>query len=409
MRVAVYGQGRLGAPLASVLAAAKHQVIGVDVNPETVRLVNAGVAPVNETGLSALMEYAHPYLRATTNVVEAVAESSVGFIVVPTPSDSSGRFSNRYVVEAVEQIGMALRDNDDWYTLAVVSTVMPGSIRGVIASALEQSSQRSVGLDVSLVYNPAFIALGSVIHDLTHPDMVLIGADDEVGIHGVRAALVPIVQSDPTWHHLSSVDAELAKIGLNGALVVKASYANMMAEICEKTPGANAQAVMRAIGSDTRIGSKFLQPGAPCGGPCLPRDCTALSMAADDVGAHAAIAVAAQNINDRQALRIAAKVIDNKRVAVLGLTYKTGTDVTEASLGSRLVQILEEWDIDVRACDPALQTLEAKECVEWADSVIVATPWPEFSGIDYGGKRVIDVWGVLPVEETTERIGVSTL
>lgn len=408
MRIAVVGLGKLGSSFAAVLAAAKHQVIGLDVNDETVRLVNAGVAPVKETGLDALMEYAHPYLRATGNVAEAVAESSIAFIVVPTPSDNAGRFVNTYVIDAVRSIGLELRKTDDWYTIAVVSTVMPGSIRGPIARALEETSGRTVGIDVSVAFVPAFIALGSVINDLTHPDMVMVGSDDEVGIFSVRSALVPIHQNEPVWHSMSSVDAELAKIGLNGALVVKASYANMMGEICESIPGANARAVMRAIGSDTRIGPKFLQPGAPCGGPCLPRDCMALAMAATDAGVDAPLAVAGQKINDRQVLRIAAKVVDDKRVAVLGLTYKTDTDVIEASLGSKLVELLEDREINVVSYDPTVadnmqRTL--KECVEWADAVIVATPWPEFAGIDYGIKRVIDVWSFLPPEDNIERVG----
>lgn len=409
-RIAVVGLGRLGAPLAAVLAFHKHQVIGVDLDSEVVRKVNAGVAPVDETGLQSLMELAHPFLRATTDVAEAVRESALAFVVVPTPSDGAGRFSNAHVVNAVVSLGTQLRETEDWYTIAVVSTVMPGSIRGPISDALEGSSRRSVGIDVSLCYSPAFIALGSVIHDLTHPDTVLVGADDDMAPHAVRAALAAIHENEPTWHTLSSIDAELAKIGLNAAVVTKVSYINMMAEICESIPGANARAVARAIGSDSRIGNKYFQPGAPVGGPCFPRDCVALALAAEDAGCDATIAKAAQEVNDRQVLRLAAKVVDDKRVAILGLTYKTDTDIMEASLGTKLADILHEWEIDVRVHDPAIHAdnaLTAKECVDWANTVVVATPWPEFAGIDYANKRVIDVWGILPPEDNIERIGES--
>lgn len=415
--IAVCGLGKLGAPLAAVLAAHKHQVMGFDLDADTVRRVNAGEAPVQETGLDALMEYAHPYLRATTDIAEVVAESSIAFVVVPTPTDSTGQFSNRYVIEAVEAIGAALRDSDTpFYTVAIVSTVMPGSIRGPIRHALEDASGRTCGIDCSLTYSPALIALGSVIHDFTNPDLVLLGSDDPMGPRAVIKVLSPIMENQPQWCVMQSIDAELSKIALNGYIVTKVSYANMLAEICEGIPGADARIVARSIGQDSRIGSRYFAPGANVGGTCFPRDLIALAAFAETIAVEVPLIKAAHVVNEHQVLRIGAKVIDDKRVAIddkrvaiLGLAFKPDTAVTEASLGSRLVGLLEEWEISVSTFDPAAggTATSAAECIADADAVIVATPWPEFAGVDYQGKRVIDVWGILPPEDNIERIGES--
>lgn len=408
--ICVVGLGRLGAPLAAVLAGNKHHVIGVDVEPSVVEAVNAGKAPVQETGLGELMEWAHPWLRATTDMAEAVTASSMAFVVVPTPSNSGGQFSIHHVLNAVSEIGTALRDSDKpSYTVVIVSTVMPGATRGPIRQALEQTSQRSCGIDCSIVFAPAFIALGSVIHDFTHPDLILIGCDDDFGGRDVRRALLPILQTEPAWHELCTVDAELAKIALNAYVVTKVSYANMMAELCEHVPGASAQAVLRAVGSDSRIGNKYFLPGAPVGGECFPRDTVALAAFAEEVGAEVPLVKAAHLVNDRQVLRIAAKVVDEKRVGVLGLTYKTDTPITTASLGTRLLDLFEDWDIAAQGYDPMMPGIaaSAKDLVEWSTAVIVATPWPEFAGVDYGDRRVIDVWGILPPEDNIERVGES--
>lgn len=409
--VAVIGLGRLGAPLAAVLAANKHHVVGVDVDDRTVELVNAGKAPVAETGLGQLMELAHPWLRATANMTDAVASSSLAFVVVPTPSNSVGQFSNRYVIDAVEAIGSALRNLDKpFYTVAIVSTVMPGSIRGPIREALEHASGRTCGIDCSLVFNPALIALGSVIHDFTHPDLVLLGADDEVGPRSVIQVLTTIMENQPVWCQMTSIDAELAKIALNAFVVMKVSYANMLAEMAERIPGANARNVTRTIGNDSRVGSRYLAPGANVGGTCFPRDLIAFAAFAEQIDVEVPLIKAAHTVNEHQVLRIAAKVVDEKRVAVLGLAFKPDTAVTEASLGTRVTELLESWDIPVMTYDPVAPSVavSAQECVDWAEAVIVATPWPAFAGVDYGIKRVIDVWGILPPEDNIERIGESS-
>lgn len=411
--------GKLGACYATVLAAHGHEVVGVDRDASVVEKINNGVAPVDESHLDDWLLHAEDTLRATTDMHDAVAHSTIAFVVVPTPSDSTGGFTNRFVVSAVQEIGLALRQIGDelpHYTVAVVSTVMPGSVRGDIQRALEQASQRECGIDVSLAYCPSFIALGSVIHDLMYPDLVLIGCDDDAGGHIVERVLAPVIASEPVIHHASTVDAEVAKLGVNCALVMKVGLSNTFAELCEAIPGADARAVCRIVGSDSRIGFKYLSPGGSAGGPCLPRDATAYLAAAEEWGVEAPLMKGVAKANARQTVRIAGKVRDEKRVAVLGLSYKPDTGVTEASLGCNLVRQLTEWGVEVGVWDPVAQAdvpngtivcTSARDAVQWASAVVVATAWPEFAGIDYLNKRVVDVWGILPPEDNIERIGVS--
>lgn len=271
IKVSVHGAGKLGACVAAVFAANKMTTTVVDVEQSTVDKLNAGEAPVHEPGLAELLELGHPWLRATTDTAAAVEDSDIAFVIVPTPSNAGGRFSNHHVIEVVESIGRALKDSPKpWYTVAIVSTVMPGSIRGPIREALEEASGRNNGITVSLCYNPTLIALGTVIQNFTHPDLVLIGADDEIGPHDIRRALAPVVHVDAAWHEMSSIDAEIAKLSLNAFLVTKISFANQIGELCEAIPGADGRAVTRAIACDSRIGAKLLQPGPPAGGPCVP-------------------------------------------------------------------------------------------------------------------------------------------
>lgn len=414
MRCAVVGAGRLGACIAAVLAANKQHVTAIDINQETVDAINAGRAPVQETGLDALMELAHPWLRATTSFDDITRDgklgSSITFVVVPTPSErDSGRFSNVYLIDAVRSIGTALRNSDDYHCVVIVSTVMPGSTRGPIARALEETSGREVGVDVGLAFVPAFIALGSVIHDFTHPDLVLIGADDDVTNFSVRAALQPVIQTEPPWHTMSSIDAEITKLSLNCMVVTKIAMANMIGDLCEAIPGADSRAVTRAVGSDSRIGSKYFSVGGWAGGPCFPRDAVALAACADEYAVEVPIIKAVHETNRQRALHLAGRVVGDKRVGILGTAYKPDTAVDEKSLGAELALILDDWDVPTMTYDPAAPSScpSAEELVEWADTIVVATAWPQFAGIDYGLKRVVDVWGILPPEDNIEIVGVS--
>ncbi|MGH7068095.1 MAG: nucleotide sugar dehydrogenase, partial [Acetobacteraceae bacterium] len=259
MDLAVIGLGKLGAPLAAVLASVGHRVIGVDVNPTFVEALNAGHAPVNEPGLQQAIEKAGSRLSATTDFNAAIRNTDVSFVIVPTPSGPDGIFTNRWVLDAVREIGGARRQSDRYHVVTITSTVMPGSTGGPIRAALEEASGRIVGETVGLAYNPEFIALGSVVSDLLHPDMVLIGESDPRAGSVLETLYRSIVGEAKPIQRMNWVNAEIAKISVNTFVTTKISYANMLAELCEKLPGADVEVVTEALGKDSRIGPKYLK------------------------------------------------------------------------------------------------------------------------------------------------------
>ncbi len=272
MRVSVIGLGKLGSPLAAVLASKGHEVIGVDLNPEFVRLLNEGRAPVQEPRLQELIDASQGRLRATVDVEEATLQSEISFVIVPTPSDAKGAFTNKYVIEAVTAIGKALRKMDSYHVVNITSTVMPGSMGGEIRRALESASGRIVGKDLGLCYNPEFIALGSVIRDMLLPDAILIGESDTRAGDLLESIYRTSCENNPPVQRMNFVNAELTKISVNTFVTTKISYANMLADICDRLPGADVDVVTNAVGMDSRIGRKYLKGALGYGGPCFPRD-----------------------------------------------------------------------------------------------------------------------------------------
>ncbi len=268
MNVSVVGLGKLGACLAAILADAGNRVYGVDTNTSSVDAINKGSAPVEEVGLQAMLDGLKPgMLTATTQYSEAIPNTDVTMIVVPTPSGLDDQFVNTFVLEAIENIGRNLPDH--WHTVVVCSTIMPGASDGEIIPALEAASDRKVGDTVGYVYNPEFIALGSVIKDMLHPDVVLIGTQDNRSEINLMALVQTYAKGFPNFVTLRHAEAELAKISLNTYVTMKISFANTIAEIAEKMNGANGTRILEAVGQDTRVGGKYLKPGAAFGGVCL--------------------------------------------------------------------------------------------------------------------------------------------
>jgi nucleotide sugar dehydrogenase len=271
MRIAVIGLGKLGCPMAALLAAAGNDVTGADLNPACVELVNQGRAPVLEPGLDELMVVAGGRLRATTSVEESVADAEIAFCIVPTPSLPDSSFDTSYAEAAFEAIGRGWRAGEGGRRVAVLtSTVLPGATEARVKPALERGIGREVGDDLGLCYSPEFIALGTVIENMRHPDMILMGASAEWAAQTAISAIRSIADHEVPVAAMSIVDAEVTKIAINTFITTKISYANMIGEVCEQLPGADASVVTAALGLDTRIGRKYIQPAAPYGGPCIP-------------------------------------------------------------------------------------------------------------------------------------------
>lgn len=363
MKLSVVGLGKLGAPLAAVLASKGHDVIGIDLNKEFVDLINKGIAPFDEPQLQNLINISGARLRATQDYVQAITQSEVTFIIVPTPSDNTGFFSNRYVLEAVNKIGESLRKKTTYHLVVITSTVMPGSTEGEIKEMLEQSSGRTVGKELGLCYSPEFIALGSVVRDMLYPDMVLIGESDSLAGDTLQKIYETVCENNPAVRKMNLVNAELTKLAVNTFITTKISYANMLAGICEQLPNSDVEAVTQAIGLDSRIGKKYLKAAVPFGGPCFPRDNIAFTALANRIGACADIAEATQNINIDQMRRLknsVKKYAQGQRISVLGLSYKPGTYVVENSPGVEIANLLSSEGYIVSVYDP-MASQEAKK------------------------------------------------
>lgn len=443
MKLSVIGLGKLGSPLVACLADAGHEVVGVDVNRDFVSQLEDGVAPVSEPGLQELISANAERISATTDIWQAVTATEATFVIVPTPSDETGAFTNKHVIAACKDIGQAIVDKDTWHLVVIVSTVMPGScdyeIQHAICSAVTGDEnlfwRQEWDWDLlGLCYSPEFIALGSVIKDMRNPDMLLIGEKNVRSGDMLEEILLSMVKNNPPVKRMSLVDAEIAKISVNTYITMKITYANLMAEICQNVGGADARRILDAIGSDSRIGHKYLKPATPYGGPCFPRDTVAFAAFAEKYYVDALLPKAVDRINSRQvevigkmALRKQFKAPvqsgkDNRSIAVLGLSYKPDTPVTECSAGIAIANYLElQSPTDVVVYDPAVSHAEGlsshvrtvahlEDALSVSHVAVIATAWPEFAEIDpneYGHCVFIDCWDQLPEAENVCKVGVS--
>ncbi len=419
MRVSVIGLGKLGAPLAAVLASKGHQVVGLDLDAARVRQLAEGKAPVDEPGLQALVDASRATLRATTSYAEAIGGSDITFIIVPTPSDAEGAFSTRYVLAAIAEIGQALKQKAGYHVVSVTSTVMPGATGGEIRAALEAACGRKLGSSLGLCYNPEFVALGSVVANMLRPDVLLIGESDARAGDMLERLYAEVCDNRPPVQRMSLVNAEITKIALNAFVTTKITFANMLSGICERLPGADVDVVTDAIGLDSRIGRKYLRGTIGYGGPCFPRDNVAFARFAQRVGARADLAESTDRLNRHQIERLFAAAVARLRpgatVGVLGLSYKADTGVTEESQGMALVGRLLDAGFKVLAYDPMAlpealakagpglaAAASAQDCVRESERVVITTPWAEFGDIPvsaFGRKNgrieVIDCWRIL--------------
>ena len=399
-RIAVVGLGKLGICLAATFAHRGFSVVGVDINPDVVARLNQGLTPVSEPGLDEMVLASRARLRGTTDHDEAIAASDCTFILVATPSDETGGFSLEYVTTAAEAVGHALRHKDAFHLVAVQSTVMPGSVELGILPILEEASGKQCGRDFGLCYVPEFVALGTVLRDMLQPSLVVIGEHDEKAGGLLESIYKRYVSNEPPILRMSIVNAELAKIALNAYITTKISFANTLAEICERLPGGDVDAVTRAVGSDPRIGSKYFTGGLGFSGPCFPRDTKSFALLLRQAGVEPLQIEATdcqnQTIVPRvlQSISTALQATGGRAVALLGLSFKPGTVYVHNSPGIELAEALVKAGYDVIAYDPlateaAREILgqrvryaaSAEECLQQSDAVVIVNPDPEFRNL----------------------------
>lgn len=435
--VTVVGLGRLGTPIAVAIAARGVRVVGVDLDRSKMKALDERRLLWVEPGVSEMWDSAAERLSTEDTLPAAVASTDAVSVIVPTPSDESGGFTLRYILAACEEIGRGIAEHPGRPVVSIASTVLPGSTWGEIRGALEAASGRVAGEGFGLCYSPEFVALGSVVRNFLRPDFVLIGQSDELSGSELEDLYSRVCENDPPIKRMSVVNAEITKLALNTFVTTKIAFGNMLAEFCEAVEGGDADVVADALGSDRRIGPAGLRGGLGYGGPCFPRDNIALATFARSIGASPLIPEATDEANRvhfdhvRQLVRSKVRegAREERRVAVLGLSYKPETDVTERSHALELALELTAEGISVRACDPAagravkaesgskLEVVDsAAECVKGASVVVLATPWSVFveelnEALEDAARDVIviDCWRSLDPQRLPRGVGYVAL
>ncbi len=414
--VSVIGLGKLGGSMAAGMASRGLNVIGVDVNRHAVDAVNAGKAPVQETGLGEMIAANKERIRATMSAEEAVLGSDISFVIVPTPSDERGAFTLQYAKFAFKSLGQALKKKNGYHVIVLTSTVLPGATRHGLLPILEQESGKKCGPDFGLCYNPEFIALGSVIRDFLNPDFYLLGESDPRAGDLLEQVHHRVSQNNAPVKRMSLENAELAKIAVNSYVTMKISFANMLADFCEHLPGGDVDVVSDALGMDKRIGRKYLTGGFGFGGPCFPRDNVALNFMGKQLGVDSSLLKTNDDYNRGLSKRYVEKLQPHlpkgANVAVLGLAYKPLSHVIDESPGIYLCRALSEAGYRVIGHDnlaasnaevalklTALVTDSLDEALKDADVVLVATTDKSYTSLTADqllrGKKsitVVDFW-----------------
>ncbi|MET9648579.1 UDP-glucose dehydrogenase family protein [Streptomyces syringium] len=391
-KIAVFGAGYIGLVTGACLAELGHDVVVRDVQPERIKLLQSGQVPIYEPGLGDLIIKNKERLAFTLNVDEALAQAEVVFVCVDTPPTSAGDAD----LSRVWSVLHSLKGAERLAAVVVKSTVPVGT------GARARSVLDEVGLGrVGYASNPEFTAEGRAVSDFLNPDRVVIGASDADTARLVEE-LHQGVNGDVVVMDIPS--AEMAKMASNALLATKISFINEIANVCEAT-GADIGNVARAVGLDHRLGRHFLQAGIGWGGSCFPKDSEALKQLASNTGYHPQLLSAVIEVNNLQKRRAIQKLkdqlgtLEGTQIALLGLTFKPGTDdmreAPSAVLASRLLAegaAVRCWDPLARPGDvePWRSTTRHEnvlDAVTGADAAIVVTEWPQLREVPWGEAR----------------------
>ena len=432
MKISVFGLGYVGCVSAACLARDGHEVVGVDVNEDKVEAVAKGQSPVGEPGLAELVTeaVADGRLTATTSSHETVHATDLSFICVGTPSQKNGNLDLRYVEHVCEEIGVALATKPGYHTVAMRSTVLPGTIREVVLPTLERASGKKAGPDFGLAMNPEFLREGTAINDYDTPSMIVIGEYDERSGQAVVDAYAAVSA------HSIRVDvetAEMIKYVNNAFHALKITFANEMG-ILSKVHAVDGREVMAALVQDTRlnISPAYLRPGFAFGGSCLPKDVRALTYRAKERDVEVPLLRALMTSNRMQVERVIHMIEDTgyKRIGVLGLSFKAGTDDVRESPAIPLVETLvgrgyelSIFDEDVRVENliganrqflereiphiASLMTASLEDVVSRCDVLVVANDSPSFSALPHLLRKDQILIDLVGIDEGHESMGGS--
>lgn len=396
MRVSVIGCGHVGLPTCLALAAIGHDVVGIDSDEGVVGALRSGVPTFYEPGLDQSLATALSAgkLTFTSEISGGVAGAEVAFICVGTPPRASGEANLAAVERAAREVAVHARGR---VVVVEKSTVPAGTAERMRRTLLATRPDRAARFEV--VSNPEFLREGSALKDALEPDRVLVGAESESAFKVMRSLYRPLIESGVRFVETDIRTAELAKHACNAFLALKISYANALARMCELS-GADVVAIADVMGADARIGRAFLDAGIGYGGYCLPKDLQAFSRLAGGLGYPFPLLSEIERINLEAVEALVTKVkeamwnLEDKRIAVFGLSFKPGTDDVRLSPAVSVAERLLDEGAEVVGCDPkALSRARAElpairpaadayEAAAAADCIVVCTDWEEFRGLD---------------------------
>lgn len=328
MNISIFGLGYVGCVTAACLARSGHHVIGVDINPTKVDMINEGRSPIVEGGLKDLIceGVQRGRLRATMDVNQAIAASEISLICVGTPGNGNGSLDLKYVRNVARQIGQALANKPDKHTVVVRSTMLPGSTHQEVLPLLEEASGKPFGEGFDLCVNPEFLREGTAIEDYYHPPRIVVGADQPEIAWRAMALYTDI--DAPRF--VTGVEvAEMIKYADNAFHALKVVFANEIGNLCQRM-GLDSHEVMHIFCSDTKLNlsAAYLKPGFAFGGSCLPKDVSALVHRARSLDVHVPVLEAILPSNHLQIRRAVELIMSTgrKRIGFLGFSFKAGTD-----------------------------------------------------------------------------------
>lgn len=397
MKITVVGTGYVGLVTGTCLADVGIEVVCVDIDKAKIEKLKKGIIPIYEPGLEELVVRNHKNgrLKFTTDLEEAIQGSEVVFIAVGTPPGEDGSADLSYVLGVAKEIGEKM---EDYLVVATKSTVPVGTGLKVKSEIERALKERNSNLGFSVASNPEFLKEGAAVEDFLKPDRIVIGTEDERARKIMHRLYKPFQLNGERIVYMDIPSAEMTKYTANAMLATKISFMNDIANLCERV-GADVNMVRKGIGSDPRIGNKFIYPGVGYGGSCFPKDVKAIIRTAKQYNYDLKVLQAVEEVNDAQKHVLVDKVrkhfgddLNGKTFAIWGLSFKPNTDDMREAPSLVIIDELKKYGAEINAYDPVAmehaqeyylgdRVVYAKDaydaCVE-ADALLLVTEWPEF-------------------------------
>ena len=402
MKIAVVGTGYVGLVTGTCFAETGNNVICVDIDSKKVEKLSNGQITIFEPGLEKifLRNLKEGRLHFTTSLEQAIEKAQVIFLALPTPPGEDGSADLSYILKVASQLGKLLKPAD--YKVIVDKSTVPVGTAAKVSAALLESGGENIHHLFDVVSNPEFLREGVAVDDFMKPDRVVIGTTSEKAIKVMNELYAPFLRQGNPIIFMDESSAELTKYAANAFLAVKITFMNEIAQLCEKL-GADVDMVRKGIGSDERIGKRFLFPGIGYGGSCFPKDVQALSMSSDQVNYDFKILDAVMEVNEKQKLHLIPKIdayfnndLKGKHFALWGLAFKPNTDDIREAPALYMIDALVKRGATVAAFDPeAMENTKALlgdkvafvenqyDALQNADALIIATEWNEFRTPDF--------------------------